>query len=72
VRFKYKLGDNYEILGIVKPNANTNRLTVSASLEVNKLTKKDILVYWGETNDIPKNNARNGLDQEETFIILTE
>jgi hypothetical protein len=46
-----------------------NQLTATASLEVNKLTKKVILVCWGGTNDISKNNARNGLSQE-TFIIL--
>jgi hypothetical protein len=52
----------------VKPNATTNQLTATASLEVNKLTKKNILVCWGWINDISRNNDRNGLNQELKYL----
>ena len=63
-----KLGDNYEIMGIVKPNADTNQLKSTASEEVNKLTQKDIMIYCGGANDMSKNNAGSGLHQEIKYL----
>jgi hypothetical protein len=65
---RYNLGDTCDILGIVKPNANTKQLTTTSVQEVKKLTQKDILVLRGDTNDISKNNARNGLIQEVNYL----
>jgi hypothetical protein len=65
---RYKLGDTYEILGIVKPNASINQLTATARQDINELTQKDFLVFWGGSNDASKNNARSGLNQEVNYL----
>jgi hypothetical protein len=51
------LGETCDILGIVKPNASAIELMGTRKQEVNKLTHKDILVLWGGTNDVSKNNC---------------
>jgi hypothetical protein len=65
---RYKLGNNYEILGIAKPNATASQLTITARQEASKLTRNDILIYWGGYNDIAKNNSNNGLFHEITYL----
>ena len=65
---KHRLGDDYVILGFAKPNANVGELKDTIKKEVNKLTKDDVLVFWGGTNDVSKNNAAKGLSQEITYL----
>ena len=65
---KHRLGDLYVILGFAKPNANVRELKDTIKNEVNKLTKDDVLVFWGGTNDVSKNNAAKGLSQEITYL----
>jgi hypothetical protein len=65
----HNLGDTYDILGIVKSNANINELTATCNQEVNKLTQKDFLALWGGTNDISKNNAKKCLMTKVNFLI---
>jgi hypothetical protein len=47
----------YEITGFVKANACVLDLVDTAKEEVNRLTKDDVLVFWGGANDVSKNNA---------------
>jgi hypothetical protein len=54
---KQKLGDTWDIMGFVKPNASVSELVCTTKEEVNKLTKNDVLVFWGGANDVSKNNA---------------
>ena len=49
---KSSLKDNIAIQGVVKPGALTNILVNSARNEINGLSKKDMVVICGGTNDI--------------------
>jgi hypothetical protein len=62
------LGDVWDILGTVKPNASARELVGTNIQEVNKVTQKDILDLWGGTNDISKNNSTKGLIQEINYL----
>jgi len=53
------LDDAVSVLGIVKPNANIEVNTTTLHLE--NLTKKDLIIFYGGTKDISKNESRNGL-----------
>jgi hypothetical protein len=52
----------------VKPNANVTALVGTNLQEVNKLMQEDILVLWGGTNDISKNNFMKGLIHEINYL----
>jgi hypothetical protein len=40
------------VSGITKPNADTEAVTSPSHLKTEKLTKKDLLVFYGGTKDI--------------------
>jgi len=61
------LKQDYEIQGNVKPGANL-QTTVNAPMEsFGKLTKKDVIVVWGGTHDVGRNESGNGLRQIRNF-----
>jgi hypothetical protein len=54
---QHNLGHDFEVHGIVKPGANTE-ITVNTSTKITgKLTKKDIVVVWGGTQDAGRNET---------------
>jgi lysophospholipase L1-like esterase len=65
---KSSLKDNIAIQGVVKPGALTNILVNSARNEINGLSKKDMVVICGGTNDISINNSTMALHQIRDFV----
>jgi hypothetical protein len=45
----------------VRPGANIDTLTSSTTEDIKHLTNNDIIVFWGGTNDVSKNNSQDGL-----------
>jgi len=45
----------------VRPGANIDTLTSSTTEDIKHLTNKDIIAFWGGTNDVSKNNSQEGL-----------
>jgi hypothetical protein len=43
-------------MGYIKPGVGVAILTETVQKEISGLTKDDILIFWGETNDIAVNN----------------
>jgi len=56
-----KLGSSYNITGITKPNANIEAITNSISLKDEYLTKNEVVIIYGGTRDVAKNEAQNVL-----------
>jgi hypothetical protein len=54
---KHKLNDSYKSSGSVRPGANIDTLTSSTTEDIKHLTNNDIIVFWGGTNDVSKNNS---------------
>jgi hypothetical protein len=65
---KYKLSDDLDIKGFVKPGADITSLTSSATEETKSLTLKDILVFWGDGNDVSRNDSQEGLRKLRKFL----
>lgn len=60
---RHNLGKGFEVQGNVKPGANLQTI-VNVSTEVmRKLTKKDVVVVWGGTRDVARNESEKGLRQ---------
>ena len=66
----HKLGSTFEVRGHVMTGAGMKTITESAEQEVSTLTKKDIVVVWGATNDIARNEAKNALTKITDFVKL--
>jgi hypothetical protein len=48
-------------LVVHESRADIDTLTSSGSGDIDLLTNKDIIVFWGGTNDVSKNNSEDGL-----------
>jgi RNase H-fold protein (predicted Holliday junction resolvase) len=65
---KHNLDHSAEIQGIVKPGANIEVIVNTSTKSIEKLTKKDIVVVWGGTRDVGKNESERGLHQLKSFV----
>jgi hypothetical protein len=65
---KYYLTNNYKVSGIVKPGACADTLIASAPDDIEHLTNKDAIIFWGGTNDVGKNNSQAGLRHIVEFV----
>jgi len=65
---QHNLGCDFEVQGIVKLGANME-IIVNTSHEITKkLTKKDVVVVWGGTRDVGRNETKKGLNQMKSFV----
>ena len=64
---QHNLDPTFEIQGTMKPGANLEIVTSSTDTTAN-LTKKDIVVIWGGTRDIGKNESKKALQQIRNFV----
>jgi hypothetical protein len=63
-----KLGHGFEVQGFVKPGANSQTIINTSTKTTEKLTKKDIVVVWGGTRDVGRNETGKGLQQIRNFV----
>jgi hypothetical protein len=72
MKVKDNLSDKFDLSGYVKPGASIDSLITTAVNETKSLTKKDVLVFWGGSNDISNNNPRNGLKHVLNLVIIVK
>jgi hypothetical protein len=65
------LDDCFSVLGITKPNADIETVTSPIHLKTGKLTKEDLIIFLGGTNDISRNEAKKGLCSLKDFTQRT-
>jgi len=65
---KHNLDHNVEVQGIVKPGANTEVIVNTSTKNIGKLTKKDVVVVWGGTRDVRRNETEKGVHQIKNFV----
>ena len=59
VKIRNCLDDSFKTYGLIKPNADIQQIT--SQLNTGHLTKEDIVIFLGGTNDISKNESKKGL-----------
>ena len=65
---KQKVDRNFQVIGYVKPSAETSEIVKSATSEIKELTKSDVIIVLGGTNDIGRNNAYKGIKTLTKFV----
>jgi hypothetical protein len=60
--------DNFVTCGIVKSGSGANILMQSLVKEVRNLTKRDVIIFWGDVNDVRTNNSEAGLRHIINFV----
>ena len=65
---KKNLMESCHITGYVKPGAQTDRIINSAKSDIDALTKNDVVVVLGGTNDVGTNNSKRGIRNLVGFV----
>jgi hypothetical protein len=65
---KHNLGHSIEVQGIVKPGANMEVIVNTSTKNIGNLTKKDMVVVWGGSQDVGRNESELGLHRLKNFI----
>lgn len=65
---KNHLRKNFEVSGLVKPGASAEILANSAMSDIANLTKSDVVVFCGGSNDVSQNNAKIALKHISNFV----
>jgi hypothetical protein len=65
------LEEAFSVTGITKPNADTEAITSLLHLHTDNLTKKDLIIFYGGTKDISRNESRKGLRSLKDFAQRT-
>jgi len=55
---KHLLNNNFEVQGMVKSGSGMELIKETTRAEINKLSRKDVVVVWGGSNDIARNNSK--------------
>jgi hypothetical protein len=66
---KHLLNSDVEVCGSINPGAGIETIKDKARMETQHLTKKDVVVLWGGSNDIARNNSLIGLKHIQEFLI---
>jgi len=59
------------VFSITKPNADIETITPPIHLKTGNLTKEDLIIFLGGTNDISRNEAKKGLRSLRDFTQRT-
>jgi hypothetical protein len=65
---KHCLGSTYTISSFVQPGADMRSILSSMENDIRNLDQDDIVVIWGGSNDIGKNNASAALTHLSNFV----
>ena len=60
--------DSYSVCGFVKPGVNIATQISSMTVDINLLTKNDLIIFWCGSNDVSKNNSHKGLKHLVNFV----
>ena len=65
---KNNLDEKYSVCGFVKPGVNIATQISSMTVDTTLLTKNDLIIFWGGSNYVNKNNSQEGLKHLENFV----
>jgi hypothetical protein len=66
---KRRLNSEYEVIGFANPGSTMKAIKESATGKIDQLTKEDIVVLWGGSNDVAKNNSVSGMKHILDLVI---
>jgi Flp pilus assembly protein CpaB len=61
VEIKLNLDECFGVQGFVNPGTAVNIITTSAKTDIQHLSKQDVVVVWGVSKDVGKNETKRVL-----------
>jgi hypothetical protein len=56
------------VCGFVRPKVNIGTQISSMTFDINLVTKNDLILFWGGSNDVNKNNYQESLKHLINFV----
>jgi hypothetical protein len=69
---QHNLGKEYAVTSFVKPGAQMKVITTTANEERKSLKSEDMLVIWGGSNNISKNNMKEAISNVSELVKESE
>jgi hypothetical protein len=58
---KHQLNKEHEVFGFINPGSGMKYIKESAKMKMAQLTRQGIVVLWGSSNDVARNNSVVGM-----------
>ena len=65
---QHNLDEDYEVSGFAKPGANMEEIVNTVRKDIQTLKKNDVVILWGGSNDVSKNNTSETIRQLSKFV----
>jgi hypothetical protein len=65
---KNHLTTNFEVIGLIKPGVGAEILMKSAMSDIVNVTRSDVVVFCGGSNDVSENNSNIALKRILNFV----
>ena len=62
------LNKDFEVQGFVYPGAGLKTITSTAKNDISKLSKKDVVIVWGGSKDVGRNEVQQGIPRLQNFV----
>jgi hypothetical protein len=69
---KYGFNHEFEIQGIIKPGSTLKNLVKMTCSDLKTLTKRDVCLAWGSTNDVGRSKTNMGIRALNDFVSSHE
>jgi hypothetical protein len=69
---KHYLNNDFNVHGTTIPGAGMEIIKASADAKINQLTSNDVMVLWGGSNDVARNNSTEGLKTISKLLTGTK
>jgi RNase P/RNase MRP subunit p30 len=66
---KQLLNNKFEVLGLVNSGSGMEFIKDTARVKLHQLKKNDVVVVWGGSNDIARNNSIKGMKNILEFVL---
>jgi hypothetical protein len=64
-----QLNNDNEVSGFINPGSEMKNIKESAKMKMVQLTNDDIVVLWGDSNDVARNNSVRGMKHRLDLLI---
>jgi hypothetical protein len=62
------LDEDFEVQGFMNPGTGLNTTITSAKRDIQQLSKQDVVVIWGGSKDVRKNETKQGINWIQSFV----
>ena len=72
VEKKLNLDEDFEVQVFINPGIGLNTIITSAKKDIQQLSKQDVVVVWGGSKDVGKNETKQGINWIQSFVATNK